>query len=220
MDSRRNVRAGLRTHVTVQGTDRDGKPFQLDGESVDFSRKGIGVYIAENLVSPGSVVSVSIPRRFEGRAEVRWSCPSEQGKVRVGLSLLSFQASMGLRVVACFLLCVAMVCQIGYSRSRASRRGQAAYACTMSLSRMKAVLENAFSGFTIVSESDKAFLHVQHARLGCEEYTRFYEQSGFTRNEKTRAAIARWHWEVYHSSDDSVRADAIHEAEGLLQAVR
>ncbi len=84
---------------------------------------------------------------------------------------------------------------------------------------MKAVMESALSGYAVVSQSDKAFLHVQHERLGCEEYTRLYEQSDFTSNEKTRAAIARWHWDVYHAGDDRTRSAAIREVESLLQPV-
>ena len=39
VDSRRNVRVNLHAHVILQGTDRFGKPFQVQGESIDFSRK-------------------------------------------------------------------------------------------------------------------------------------------------------------------------------------
>jgi hypothetical protein len=218
MDSRRNLRAVLRTRVNVQGTDRWGKPFHLEGESVDFSRRGIGLCVKEDLVSPGAVVSVSIPDRFQGRAEVRWSRPADDGKVRIGLNLLHCKSSVGLRIAACFLLCLAFFGQIGFGRNRSPRHYKPAYSCTMSLARMKAVLESVLGGYAAATESDKTFLHVQHERLGCDEYTRLYEQSDFTRNEKTRAAIARWHWEVYHSNQEKVRAAAVHEAEGLLHA--
>ena len=37
VDSRRNVRVNLHAHVILQGTDRFGKPFQVQG--IDFGRK-------------------------------------------------------------------------------------------------------------------------------------------------------------------------------------
>ena len=56
VDLRQNVRVNLHALVILQGTDRFGKPFHVEGESIDFSRKGLGLLVSEDLVGPGSVV--------------------------------------------------------------------------------------------------------------------------------------------------------------------
>jgi hypothetical protein len=217
MDSRRNVRAALQTRVSLQGKDISGKPFQIQGESVDFSRGGIGVVLKQDLISPGSMVSISVPKRFEGKASVQWSSTDANGMTRVGLRLLKFRASIGMRLVASLLLCLAAIGQAGYSRSRFPRRAQQAdLSCTVSLDRMKSVLEKALNGYVIINKGDKAFLHIQHQHLGCLEYTRLAEDPNFYTDPKTRAALVHWHWTVYHSKDAGVREAAIHEIEAEL----
>jgi hypothetical protein len=217
MNSRRNIRATLQTRVSLQGKDLSGKPFQIQGESIDFSRRGIGVVLKQDLISPGSVVSISVPKRFEGKASVQWSSTDANGTTRVGLRLLKFRASIGLRIVASLLLCLAAIGQAGYSRSRFPRRTQqATYSCTVSLDRMKSVLEKALNGYVIINKGDKAFLHIQHQRLGCLEYTNLVENAKFYPDQKTRTALVHWHWTVYHSKDAGVREAAIHEIEAGL----
>jgi hypothetical protein len=219
MDLRRNARAALHACISLQGKDRSGKPFQIQGESIDFSRRGIGVALRRDWMAPGSVVSISVPKRFQGKASVQWSSTDADGKTRVGLRLLKFKASIGLRLVASLLLCLAVIGQIGYSRSRfPGRKQKAASSCTVSLDRMKSVLERALNGYALINKGDKAFLLVQHQRLGCFEYSNLYENSNFYPDPKTRTALANWHWTVYHSKDDRVREAAIHEIEAGLHA--
>jgi hypothetical protein len=206
MDPRRNVRAALHARVSLQGKDRLGKCFQIHGESVDSSRRGSGVVLKQDLMAPGSVVSNRVSRRFQGKASVQSSFTNTNGTNRVGL-----------RLVASLLLCLAVIGQVGYSRSRLPRsEQQAAFSCTVSLDRMKSVIEKALNGFALITKGDKAFLHIQHQRLGCFEYTNLYENSNFYPDPKTRTALANWHWTVYHSKDDRVIETAIHEIEAGL----
>jgi len=60
-----------------------------------------------------------------------------------------------------------------------------------------------------VTSSEKAFIHILHQRMSCDEYTRLYEKSNFYGNEKQRAAASRWHWNQYHSEDQATRAAAV-----------
>src|SRR6266487_3006306 len=109
-DMRRNIRASLNTTVVVQGTDRFGKSFQIQGEGVDFSRKGLGLLIAENVVVPGSVVAISIPNRLRTDAVVEWTRhDAETGKIRIGVRMINPQVRTGIRIAAAFLLCLALL---------------------------------------------------------------------------------------------------------------
>jgi hypothetical protein len=127
---------------------------------------------------------------------------------------MKFRASIGMRLVASLLLCLAAIGQAGYSRSPFPRRTpQEAHSCTVSLDRMKSVIEKALSGYVLVNKGDKAFLHLQHQRLGCREYTTLAENATFYPDPNIRAALVNWHWSVYHSKDDGVREAAIHEIE-------
>jgi hypothetical protein len=220
MDSRRNVRAALHARISLQGKDRWGKPFQIQGESVDFSRRGIGVVLKQDSLSPGSVVSISVPKRFHGKASVQWTSMDANGMTRAGLRLLKFKASIGLRIAASLLLCLAAIGQAGYSRSRMPRgTQQAASSCTVSRDRMKSAIEKALNGYVLITKGDKAFLHIQHQRLGCLEYTNLAENANFYPDPKMRAALVNWHWTVYHSKDAGVSEAAIHEIEAELSAL-
>lgn len=213
-DLRCNVRANLHTRIALQGQDRWGRPFAAQGESTDFSRKGLGLVLDSDIVAPGAVVSVSGPRRFRSNAVVQWVRPDPStGQTRVGLRLIDPKTGIALKIAASALLCFALLGQLSFSRSRFFARAVPTRSCTMSLAEMKSTVEMALAQYAFVSESDKAFVHVQHQHMTCEQYTETYERSGFTADPKLRAAIAHWHWAVYHAHDESVRAAAIREAE-------
>ncbi len=207
VDSRRNVRVNLHAHVILQGTDRFGKPFQVQGESVDFSRKGLGLLVPENLVGPGSVVTLSVPKKFRGDAVVQWTRhDAETGKVRVGCSMISPKATLFFRIVASLLLCVAFAGQVSFARSR---HAQANSSCTMGLARMKSILEGKFGEWTTTTNSEKTFIHIMHQQRSCDEYTRLYEKSNFYGDQNKCAAVSRWHWNHYHAKDESTRTAAV-----------
>lgn len=80
---------------------------------------------------------------------------------------------------------------------------------------MKGIIEQAFDGLASVSETDMALLHLQHQRMSCEEYTRLYENSSFYRDPKKLRAVAEWHWNIYHSSDQTIRQEAVGKLAGV-----
>jgi hypothetical protein len=221
MDLRRNMRASLHMQVTLQGLDREGLPFEVKGETVDFSRKGLGLILERDVVAADSVVSVSVPGSLQSGAVVQWTRPDcVPGRSRVGLRLVNPKASFAFRLAASLLLCVALLGQVSQARSRKSLRAAPAGSCVMSLADMKYVIENTLSQYGFVSETDKAFVHVLHQHMTCEQYTKTYEKSNFYPDMKTRNAIANWHWTVYHGKDEAVRAEAVRSADALLNSAQ
>ncbi len=207
IDLRRNVRAGLSAPVIIQGTDRLGRLFQVQGESIDFSRKGLGLLVPQDMVGRGSVLTVNVPKRFHGKAVVQWTQrDADTGKVRIGCCLMNPKASLSFRICASCLLLVAFLGQVSFARSRDA---QGNHSCTMSLARMKNAMESRLGEWTQVSDAEKAFIHSQHQHMSCAEYTRWYEKAKIHRDESKRAALSRWHWNQYHSKDETVRNAAV-----------
>jgi hypothetical protein len=128
--------------------------------------------------------------------------------------------SVALRVSASILICVAILGQIGFARSRLISYTAHRSRCTLGLSEMKEILERTLGKYAVVSESDKAFVHLQHQHMTCEEYTRLYEKSDFFSDPKTRAAVANWHWNTYHSEESAARSAAIESVEASLVAAK
>jgi hypothetical protein len=126
--------------------------------------------------------------------------------------------SIAFRVTASILLCVVVLGQMGFARSRLLSYTAHRSRCTMGLSEMKEILERTLGKYAVVSESDKAFVHLQHQHMTCEEYTRLYEKSDFFSDPKTRAAVANWHWNTYHSEQSATRSAAIESVEASLVA--
>jgi hypothetical protein len=218
MNLRRNIRANLHAQLALQGMDRWGNSFEIQGESVDFSRRGLGLMLDRDIVAPGSVIKVSVPSKFQSNASVQWVRPdAATGKVRIGVRLIDPKVSVALRLAASILLCIAALGQLTYARSRMYAHNTSRSSCTMSLSQMKDVLEKTLGKYAMVSDSDKAFVHLQHQHMTCEEFTRLYEQSDFYSNPKTRAAIANWHWNTYHSKKSDTRSTAIQSVEASLR---
>jgi hypothetical protein len=217
MNLRRNIRASLHLQVTLQGLDRWARPFEIQGKSVDFSWKGLGLVLDRDILAPGSVVSVSVPKRFHSNAVVQWSRPGHStGQICVGLRLIDPKTSLAFRIAASILLCIALVGQMSLARSRSYTRTAPARSCTMGLAEMKGMLEKTLSRYAVVSDTDKAFSHVLHQHMTCEQYTQAYEKSAFYSDPRTRAAVANWHWTIYHAQDEAVRAAAIQSAEAGL----
>jgi hypothetical protein len=207
IDLRRNVRASLSAPVIIQGTDHLGRPFQFQGESIDFSRKGLGLLVPRDIVGRGSVLTVTVPKRFHGKAVVQWTrLDADTGGIRIGCCLMNPKASLSFRIAASSLLCVAFVGQVSFGRSRDA---EANSSCTMSLGRMKNLMESRLGEWTLVSDSEKAFIHLQHQQMSCEEYTRWYEKAKIHTDESKRAALSRWHWNQYHSKDETIRTAAV-----------
>jgi hypothetical protein len=206
-EMRGNIRASLNATVVIQGTDRSGKSFKIQGEGVDFSRKGLGLLIPENVVTPGSVVSITVPKKLRTDAIVQWTRQdAETGKVRVGVCMINPQVRTGLRIVASILLCVALLGQISFARSRGP---QANKSCNMGLAQMKNILESKLGPWIPATENEKVFLHTQHQRMSCKEYTREYEKSNFYADKNKRDAVSRFHWNEYHSKDSAARASVV-----------
>jgi hypothetical protein len=128
---------------------------------------------------------------------------------RIGCRVINLKGSFSLRIAGSFLLCGALLSQVSFARSW---DGQENESCTMSLARMKSILSSwlgELGEWTQVSSSEKAFIHILHQRMSCDEYTRLYEKSNSYGNEKQRAAASRWHWNQYHSKDEATRAAAV-----------
>jgi hypothetical protein len=211
---RRNIRASLNETVVLQGTDRSGKSFQIQGEGVDFSRKGLGLLIPENVVTPGSVVSISVAKKLRTDAIVQWTRQdAETGKVHVGVRMINPQVRTGLRIAASILLCVALLGQISFARSRGP---QANKSCNMGLAQMKSILESKLGPWTRATENEKVFLHAQHQHMSCKDYTREYEKSNFYADKSKRDAVSRFHWNEYHSKDNAARASVVSGLDAAL----
>jgi hypothetical protein len=218
MNARKNIRANLHVGVVLEGTDGFGMPFKIFGESVDFSRKGLGVTVDRDVVLPGSVLTVISPHRFRSEASVQWiSRDSATGCIRLGLRLIEPTISIGFKFAASILLAMSLIAQFSFARQRSYYRTSAPKSCVVSLAQMKSTLEKALRHHILLTENEKAFIHIQHQTMGCEDYTKHFEESQFYSDSAKRDAVARWHWKIYHSSDDAIRAEAIHRAEAVLE---
>jgi len=146
--TRRNVRAALNTQVIIQGVDRAGKNFQIEGQSIDFSRRGLGLLVPRDIVAPGAVVSVTMPNKFRTSGVVRWARQDgSTGQVRLGVQMLETRANLAVRIGASFLLCLALVGQISFARSRGAALRETNGHCTMSsLAQMKSSLQGKIGG--------------------------------------------------------------------------
>jgi hypothetical protein len=116
---RRNVRAQLNVPVVLSGTDREGKPFKVTGQSRDFSRTGLAVVLEQNVLATGSVVTITNDGRFQGIATVQWLRPdAETGFIKAGLRLVQSKTSLGLKIAAGLLLFFAFLSQVSFGQSR------------------------------------------------------------------------------------------------------
>jgi len=128
---------------------------------------------------------------------------------RIGCRMINLKESFSLRIAASFLLSVALLSQLSFARSLDTQENES---CTVSLARMKSILTSwlgELGEWPQVTSSEKAFIHILHQRMSCDEYTRLYEKSNFYGNAKQRAAASRWHWNQYHSEDQATRAAAV-----------
>ena len=128
--------------------------------------------------------------------------------------------SLAFRFASSMLLCMVVLGQMGFARSPLLGHPAHRSRCTMGLSEMKEILERTLGKYAVVSESDKAFVHLQHQHMSCKEYTRQYEKSDFFSDPRIRAAIANWHWNTYHSEESAARSAAIESVEASLLAER
>lgn len=207
MNSRRNVRASLHEYVRIRGTDRWGNPFDIQGESTDFSRKGLGLLVDRDIMSPGSVLTLDVPHKLRSNAVVQWARrDAREGFIRVGLRLVNPQASFRFRLAACFLLTMAIFSQVSMAKPRTFQRVPTAAHCTVGLAEMKTIIDSAFSKIGFLTEGERAFLKIQHERMPSEEYARWL--GGFFRNEKKKAAAMAWYQNNYQAQDQAIRSAA------------
>ncbi len=203
MNARRNVRASLHECVRLNGTDRFGNPIELEGKSVDFSRKGIGLVLDQDLLAPGAVVSLNLPRKLHSRAVVQWSRRDAQdGKVRVGLQLINPEASVRFRFAACFLLAFALLSQVSLSRGRLFQRPATTSRCTMSLADMKSLIQNTVGKYGYLTDDEKTFLTIQHQRMAPADYSKWLDS--FFNEERKRGAARAWYRDTFQAQDNAV----------------
>jgi hypothetical protein len=214
----RALRANLHVRVSLQGVDRRGTPFVIYGLSNNFSRKGLGIELERNVLHTGMAVTVDLPGRLHSAAVVRWcSCDRHTGRFRAGLRLLNPSTSVAFRGVAFVLLFVSMLCQVVHPKVRLVRSADSS--CVVSMAAMKSLVDRTLGGLGYATDSEKAFLHLQHQRRSCEEYSRLFERSDYYRDEKKRNAVAAWHWRVYHAADGEERNSTIRKLETMLAEV-
>src|SRR5438046_720611 len=141
---------------------RIGRAVQFREDSTDFGGKGLGMLVPQDVVGRASVLTINVPKRFHGKAVVQWvRLDAETGKVRVGCCLMNPKVSFPFRTAASLLLCVAFLGELSFARSRDA---QANNSCTISLTRMKNSMESRLGEWTLVSNTDKAFIHSQQDR--------------------------------------------------------
>lgn len=122
--------------------------------------------------------------------------------------------TLSLRLVICYLLATATLGQYAAAKPRINRAPN--LHCEIGLADMKSMVDRALGSFGFATATEKAFLHLQHQRMSCEEYTRLFENSDFYRDEKKRKAVSAWHWRIYHAADDAVRDRTIRDLEPIL----
>ncbi|PYV07762.1 MAG: hypothetical protein DMG07_27660, partial [Acidobacteria bacterium] len=128
-DLRRNVRAKLNLPVVLTGTDRQGRSFKVTGQSTDFSRKGVGVVLEQDVLTQGLAVNVSSGVGFRGIATVQWIGRNrDTGRVQVGLRLVEAKAGAGLKLAASLLLFFAFLNQVSFGQARGFSRAAPAQA--------------------------------------------------------------------------------------------
>src|SRR5213593_3537350 len=97
--TRSNVRATLHLPVVLTGTDREGRPFRIAGESSDFSRKGLGVILEQDVLTQGLLVTISSGGRFRANATVQWvGRDRDAGRIHAGLRVVEAKTSIGLNI--------------------------------------------------------------------------------------------------------------------------
>jgi hypothetical protein len=139
VNQRRTVRANIRAEVTVKGSDITGKPFLAKGMTFDFSRRGMGITMAEPLVSPGAVIHISLANQFQSNAVVQWVRREGDG-YKVGVRIIERRTAFGLQVTAALILMFAFLGQISFARDRGGYK-QPNKPCTIGMQQMQKVLE-------------------------------------------------------------------------------
>jgi hypothetical protein len=207
MEKRRNVRAGLTANASFRGTDRWGKPFEVSCQSLDFSRRGLGLVLPRDIVAHGALVFVELPGRLRANAIVQWvRCDNANGRVRMGVRLVDARTSLRFRIAACILLSVAFLSQFTFSMPRWMMPQPASKGnCNLGADQMRSVIDEALSRPNMITDMEKEFARMQHEQLSCEDYTRLFEQSTYYKSPGKREAMAKWHRETFHSRDVHAR---------------
>ncbi|MBI4482049.1 MAG: PilZ domain-containing protein [Acidobacteria bacterium] len=86
MELRRDPRANLHMKIQVEGTDQEGKAFQVSGHTENVSKTGARIAVPF-LVKPGELLEVSAYGRFRARARVtRVYHPARDGMQLIGIT--------------------------------------------------------------------------------------------------------------------------------------
>ena len=205
LEKRSNVRAGLTGEARVRGTDRRGRSFYVGGQSVDYSRNGLGLIVNRNVVSPGAVVSVELPGRLSGRAIVQWIAVDAGGKkARIGIRLINPWFSLRFRIFSFVLILMAALSQGAAGKTRLGFIQPSSPArCKVGAQQMMKVIDAVLAQPQMITDAEKEFVRVQHGQLSCHDYTRLFEQSNYYKSPGKREAMMKWHWEVYNSHGES-----------------
>ncbi len=205
IEKRGNVRTGLAGEARVSGTDSRGRSFYVGGQSVDFSRNGLGLIVNRNIISPGAEVSVELPRRLSARAIVQWVAVEPRGKkARIGIRLINPRSSLRFRILSCVLILWAALSQAAAGKTRWGFVQPSTPArCKVGAQQMMKVIGAVLTQPQMITEAEKEFVRVQHEHLSCSEYTRLFEQSNYFKSPGKREAMIKWHREVYHSQGEN-----------------
>ncbi len=189
----------------MRGTDRRGNAFDVSCESVDYSQKGLGLVVDQDLFSPGALVSVELPRRLAADAVVQWvGFDSCHNKARLGVRLVHARTSLQFKIAGCTLLLLAALSQVAAGKSRWGFFQPSSQArCRVGAQQMKTIIDSALAQPALITDAEKSFVRTQHEQLSCGDYTRLFEQTNYYKSPGKREAVMKWHWEVYHSHGET-----------------
>lgn len=215
LEGRSNVRANLRTGACLRGTDKWGKPFDIQCESTDYSRKGMGLILDRVTLARGAVVSIEFPKRLKASAVVQWvQFDSALNRERVGVRLVNPRTSLSFKIAACILISMAVLSEAAAAKPRWSFvQPSSAVRCNVGAQEMRKVIDIALAQPGMITEAEKAFVREQHERRSCEDYTRLFEETNYYKSAGKREAMTKWHWETYHSHNEDGRGTAAQGAE-------
>ncbi len=204
-EKRRHIRTSLACEARLIGTDSRGRAFFVGGQSVDYSRNGLGLVVNRNVVSAGALVSVELPRRLNACAVVQWvAVDAARKKVRLGVRLVNPRSSLRFRILSCVLILWAALSQAAAGKTRWGFVQPSTPArCKVGAQQMMKVIDAVLTQPQMITEAEKEFVRVQHEHLSCNDYTRLFEQSNYFKSPGKREAMIKWHRDVYHSHGES-----------------
>ena len=105
-----------------------------------------------------------------------------------------------LLVMLCLIFLVAFLDRMGVAKPHwMAVQPASGPTCSMDAGRMRIVIDVALSRPIMITDGEKEFVKIQHDHMSCEEYTRLFERSTYFKSPGKREALAKWHWETFHS---------------------